>query len=100
MILGACPYCKDGKIEVRKKEVNGKKVELYACSNASWYSEDGEMFELTKESTCSFRIWQNALRKYGKYLKRIENTWKILQWASYGAIIFFALALLYTVMFL
>lgn len=72
MILGACPYCKDGKIEVRKKEVNGKKVELYACSNASWYSEDGEMFELTKESTCSFRIWQNALRKYGKYLKQRE----------------------------
>lgn len=72
MILGKCPYCKDGEIEVRKKEVNGKKVELYACTNASWYSEDGEMFELTKESTCSFRIWQNSLRKYGKYLKQRE----------------------------
>jgi hypothetical protein len=36
----------------------------------------------------------------GKSPKRIENTWKILQWASYGAIIFVALALLYTVMFL
>lgn len=30
------------------------------------------MFELTKESTCSFRIWQNSLRKYGKYLKQRE----------------------------
>lgn len=72
MILGKCPYCKDGQIEIRKKEVNGKKVELYACSNASWYTEDGEMFELTQDSTCSFKIWQNSLRKYGKYLKRRE----------------------------
>lgn len=36
----------------------------------------------------------------GKSPQRIENTWKILEWASYGAIIFVALALLYTVMFL
>ncbi|WP_428024416.1 hypothetical protein [Arcobacter sp.] len=72
MILGKCPYCKDGQIEVRKKEINGKKVELYACSNAKWYSEDGELFELTPESTCDFKIWQNSLRKYGKYLKQRE----------------------------
>lgn len=26
------------------------------------------MFELTKESTCDFRIWQNSLAKYGKWL--------------------------------
>lgn len=68
MILGKCPYCNDGKIETRDKEVSGKKVKLYACSNANWRSEDGEMFELTKESTCSFRIWQNSLAKYGKWL--------------------------------
>jgi hypothetical protein len=72
MILAPCPYCKDGNIEVRKKEVQGKKVELYACSNAHWKTEDGELFEPTLDSTCSFRIWQNALRKYGKYLKRNE----------------------------
>lgn len=35
MLLGKCPYCDDGEIEVRKKDVRGKKVELYACSNAS-----------------------------------------------------------------
>ena len=29
MILGKCPYCEDGEIEVRKKEVRRKKVELY-----------------------------------------------------------------------
>jgi len=68
MILGKCPYCDDGTIEVRDKEVRGKKVKLYACSNAHWISEDGEMFELMKSATCSFRIWQNSLAKYGKWL--------------------------------
>ena len=68
MILGSCPYCEDGVIEVRDREVRGKKVKLYACSNASWQSEDGEFYELTKESTCNFKIWQNTLAKYGKWL--------------------------------
>jgi len=68
MFLGGCPYCEDGKIEVRDKVVFGKKIKLYACSNAHWKTEDGEVFELSEEATCSFRIWQNALAKYGKYL--------------------------------
>ncbi len=68
MFLGKCPYCSDGLIEVRDKEVRGRKVKLYACSNAKWETQDGEMFELTSESTCSFRIWQNSLSKYGKWL--------------------------------
>jgi hypothetical protein len=68
MYLGKCPYCEDGQIEVRDKEVRGKKVKLYACSNANWYSEDGEMYELTSDSTCDFKIWQNALARYGKWL--------------------------------
>jgi len=69
MILGACPYCDDGNIEVRDKEVKGKKVKLYACSNANWITEDGEMFEPRSDSTCSFKIWQNSLAKYGKWLQ-------------------------------
>jgi len=68
MILGKCPYCHDGSIEVRDKEVNGKKVKLYACSNAHWTSQDGEMFELRNDATCEFRIWQNSLSRYGKWL--------------------------------
>ncbi len=67
MILGKCPNCEDGQIEVREKVVYGKKVKLFACTNASWYSEDGEMYELTPDSTCSFKIWQNALSRYGKW---------------------------------
>ncbi len=68
MILGKCPYCEDGTIEVRDKEVSGKKVKLYACCNANWKSEDGEMFELTSDSSCEFKIWQNSLARYGKWL--------------------------------
>jgi len=72
MILGKCPYCEDGSIEVRDKEVRGKKVKLYACSNARWVTEDAELFELSKDSTCGFRIWQNSLAKYGKWLSYKE----------------------------
>jgi hypothetical protein len=72
MILGKCPYCDDGAIEVRDKEVRGKKVKLYACSNAKWHTEDGEMFELSADATCGFRIWQNSLAKYGKWLSYKE----------------------------
>ena len=72
MILGKCPYCENGSIEVRDKEVSGKKVKLYACSNANWKTEDGEMFELTENSTCHFKIWQNSLAKYGKWLSYKE----------------------------
>nr|WP_321267550.1 hypothetical protein [uncultured Sulfurimonas sp.] len=72
MILGKCPYCENGTIEVRDKEVRGKKVKLYACSNANWKTEDGEMFELTQDSTCDFKIWQNSLARYGKWLSYKE----------------------------
>lgn len=67
-MLGKCPYCDDGVVEIRDKEVNGKKVKLYACSNAHWKSEDGELFELRDDATCGFRIWQNSLARYGKWL--------------------------------
>ena len=72
MILGKCPYCDDGFIEVRDKEVRGKKVKLYACTLANWTSEDGEMYELTSDSKCDFKIWQNSLAKYGKWLNYKE----------------------------
>ncbi|MDD2791282.1 MAG: hypothetical protein PHU40_11565 [Sulfurimonas sp.] len=72
MILGKCPYCDDGNIEVKEKEVRGKKVKLYVCTNAEWVTEDGEMFELSPDATCDFRIWQNSLAKYGKWLSYKE----------------------------
>ncbi len=72
MLLGKCPYCEDGQIEVRDKEVNGKKVKLYACTNAHWKTEDGEMYELTEDATCDYRLWQNSLARYGKWLNYKE----------------------------
>jgi len=69
MHLGDCPYCEDGKIEVREKEVRGKRVKLYACTNAHWKTEDGEFFELRDDAKCDFKIWQNSLAKYGKWLQ-------------------------------
>ena len=68
MILGKCPYCENGSIEIRDKEVSGKKVKLYVCTNAHWKTEDGEMYELRDDATCDFRIWQNSLARYGKWL--------------------------------
>ena len=68
MLLGSCPYCDNGYIEIRNKEVRGKKVKLFACSNAHWYSEDNELYELTSDSQCNFKIWQNTLARYGKWL--------------------------------
>lgn len=65
-VIGKCPYCKDGSINISKKSVLGKNTKIYSCSNASWTTEDGEMFELTKDSTCSFRIWGNSLYRWGK----------------------------------
>lgn len=65
-IIGKCPYCEDGMIVMEKKLVNGKNTKVYTCNNASWYSEDGEVFELKKEATCSFRIWGNSLQRWGK----------------------------------
>ncbi len=64
-IVGSCPYC-DGAVKMEKKQVNGKSTKVYTCSNASWFSEDGEMFELSKNATCKFRIWGNSLLKWGK----------------------------------
>ena len=63
--LGNCPYCKEGSVEVRKIEVEGKPTKLYACSNAHWQFEH-DMPELTKESICSFRIFQNTLLRWNK----------------------------------
>ena len=64
--VGKCPYCEDGMVVMEKKQVNGKSAKVYTCSNAGWYSEDGEIFELKKDATCSFRIWGNSLLKWGK----------------------------------
>ena len=81
-VVGKCPYCDDGMIIVEKKLVNGKNTKIYTCSNASWYSEDGEVFELKKDATCSFRIWGNSLLKWGKRGIGIKEVKQLLEGQS------------------
>ena len=81
-VVGKCPYCDDGMIIVEKKLVNGKNTKIYTCSNASWYSEDGEIFELKKDATCSFRIWGNSLLKWGKRGIGIKEVKQLLEGQS------------------
>ncbi len=81
-IVGKCPYCDDGMVVVEKKLVNGKNTKVYTCSNASWYSEDGEIFELKKDATCSFRIWGNSLLKWGKRGIGIKEVKELLEGQS------------------
>jgi len=78
-IIGKCPYCDDGEVFLDKKIVNGKNTKVYTCSNASWYSEDGEIYELKKEATCSFRIWGNSLLRWGKRGIGVFEVKKLLQ---------------------
>jgi len=77
--IGKCPFCKDGQIIHTKKAVNSKQTNVYTCSNASWYTEDGEMYELAKDATCSFRIWGNSLQKWGKRSITLKEVKSLLQ---------------------
>ncbi len=80
--VGKCPYCDDGVVVMEKKLVRGKSTKVYTCSNASWYSEDGEVYELEKGATCSFRIWGNSLLKWGKKGIGVFEVKKLLQGES------------------
>ncbi len=63
--LGKCPVCEDGEIEVRKIEVDGKQIKLYACCNARWTFEH-DLCELADDATCSYRIFSNQLLRWNK----------------------------------
>ncbi len=78
--IGKCPYCTDGIIHLEKKSIRGRQTNIYACSNARWTSEDGEMFEPAKDSTCSFRIWGNSLSKWGKGSISIQEIKRLLKY--------------------
>ena len=64
--LGKCPFCDDGIISMTKKQIQGKTVKYYSCSNYKVFSEDGEVYEKTSDSTCSFHIFGNSLLRHGK----------------------------------
>jgi len=64
-LVGNCPFC-DGVVSYTTKEIRGRKTKLYSCSNHKVTTEDGETWELTQDATCSFKIFGNALARYGK----------------------------------
>jgi len=63
--LGKCPYCDDGNIEIRKVNVDGKDIKVYACSNAKWLKRI-DCSELSEDSTCSYSLFANNLLKFNK----------------------------------
>jgi len=78
--LGKCHFCKNGKVEIRKITKGGHKINSYVCSNANWYKEDeDDIWELTKESTCSFNIRQDALFNWGKRSIKSHEIKKLLK---------------------
>lgn len=64
-MLGSCPYCDNGKINTKNIIINGKKSKLYICSNAK-YEKDEDIYVLSEEATCSFKIFSNSLLRYNK----------------------------------
>ena len=64
--IGNCPYCDNGTIFYDTKDINGRKTKLYKCSNNKVTTEDGEVWEQTQDSSCSFKIFGNSLERYGK----------------------------------
>ena len=77
--LGKCKYCENGTISYDVKEINGRKTKLYRCSNNKVHTEDGEVWERTSDSTCSFRIFGNSLLRYGKKFIGPKEVQKLLE---------------------
>jgi hypothetical protein len=65
--IGSCPYCSDGEIKYHIANINGRKTKLYSCTNRKIErSPDEEGFELDQNSLCTYRLFGNALQKWGK----------------------------------
>ncbi|MDD3343469.1 MAG: hypothetical protein PHR87_07845 [Sulfurospirillaceae bacterium] len=65
MIVGKCPYC-DGNVIAQKLSVQGQKVMLYTCENATKEYDLTESYVFSAEATCRFRIYSNALKHWNK----------------------------------
>lgn len=59
--LGTCPLCNGNIIE---------KDKVYSCENSKWIFEDD--FDEWENHGCDFKIFKNALKKYG--LRQINSS--------------------------
>ena len=82
-MLGRCPYCEDGLIEIAKKQVRGAMTKVYSCSNVKIVTEDGECFE--HAGSCSYRIWGNSLARYGKRAIGLKEVRRLLSEGQFVA---------------
>lgn len=65
MIVGKCPYC-DGNVLSQKLSVQGQNVMLYACEHAQKEYDLSESYVFSADSTCRFRIYSNAFKRWNK----------------------------------
>jgi hypothetical protein len=70
---------------MEKKCVLGKNTKVYTCSNAKFHTEDGECFEAI--GNCSYRIWGNSLRRYGKHAIGEREVKEMLKEGSFTAVL-------------
>jgi len=79
-ILGKCPFCEDGIVSYNIKVINGRKTKLYSCSwNKVTTVDEGETWERTEDATCNFKIFGNALQRYGKKFIGPKEVIKLLK---------------------
>lgn len=65
--IGKCLYCEDGTVEYESKQVRGKKTKVYCCSNNKVTTlDDGDTWEPTSDSTCSWKLFGSNLERWGK----------------------------------
>jgi len=65
--IGKCLYCEDGTVEYESKQVRGKKTKVYCCSNNKVTTlDDGDTWEPTSDSTCSWKLFGSSLERWGK----------------------------------
>ena len=65
--IGKCLYCEDGIVEYESKQVRGKKTKVYCCSNNKVTTlDDGDTWEPTSDSSCSWKLFGSSLERWGK----------------------------------
>lgn len=65
MTLGTCPYCK-GRVFSKEIMVQGQKVYLYTCENATKERDISDTYVFSVDATCRFRVYSNVFRRWNK----------------------------------
>jgi len=78
--IGKCLYCEDGIVQYESKQVRGKKTKVYCCSNNKVTTlDDGDTWEPTADSTCSWKLFGSNLERWGKKFIGPKEVKKLLE---------------------